>query len=93
MSGQSVSVVASIPLVEVTGSYNLSANLAMFSLEGADELLLNITELRFSAVAHFAQTPQGTLEITDVNATIKVYADFLSLTIIYYFFVIIIINT
>ncbi|XP_022705186.1 uncharacterized protein LOC111269673 isoform X5 [Varroa jacobsoni] len=71
MSGQNVRVEASIPLVEVTGNYNMSANVAMWALEGADKLLLNISDLQFCAEAYFAQTSQGTLEIIDVNATLQ----------------------
>ncbi|XP_022645524.1 uncharacterized protein LOC111269673 isoform X1 [Varroa jacobsoni] len=73
MSGQNVRVEASIPLVEVTGNYNMSANVAMWALEGADKLLLNISDLQFCAEAYFAQTSQGTLEIIDVNATLQAY--------------------
>ncbi|OQR76551.1 hypothetical protein BIW11_07712 [Tropilaelaps mercedesae] len=71
MSIQTVQVEALIPLVEVTGNYNLSASLALLSLSGADELLLNITDLKLSAVAQFGQTSRGALQITDVNANIK----------------------
>lgn len=82
MSGESVGVKASIPSLEVTGNYNLSASLALFSLDGADELLLNITNLQFSAIAQFEQASGETLQITSINASVKVKNSFNKIIII-----------